>query len=132
MIGRVVSTKLKNTATVIVERTASHPLYKKTFIQTKKYQVDDSIGVKDGDIVEIVKCKPVSKNKHYKIAKVLGKDLAEIVEAEQKIAAEKIVAEVMPEEKDSEQGTVDSEQSEKIEEKPKKKERKKKDGTTQK
>lgn len=123
MIGRVTSTKLKNTATVLVERVAYHPLYKKTFLRTKKYLVDDLIGVKEGDLVEIVKCKPVSRNKHFKITKVVGKDLAEIVEAEQKMAAEKIVAEVMPaspeggqggpEEKKSEQGTVESEQSEK-------------------
>lgn len=100
MIGRVTSTKLTNTATVLVERVAYHPLYKKTFIRTKKYLVDDLIGVKEGDLVEIVKCKPVSKNKHFRIKKIVGKDLAEIVEAEQKKAAEKIVAEVMPEEKE--------------------------------
>ena len=98
MIGRVTSTKLKNTATVIVERTAMHPLYKKTFIRTKKYLVDDLIGVKDGDIVEITKCRPVSKNKHWKVVKVVGQDLAEIVETQQKIAAEEVIAEVMPEE----------------------------------
>ena len=97
--GRVVSTKLKNTATVLVSKIAMHPLYKKTFIRTKRYLVEDLIGVKDGDIVEIIKCRPISKNKHWKIEKVIGKDLAEIVEAQQKLAAEKIIAEVMPEEK---------------------------------
>lgn len=105
MIGRVTSTKLKNTATIIVERLASHPLYKKTFIQTKKYLVDDPIGVKDGDIVEIIKCKPVSKNKHFKITKVVGKNLAEIVEAEQKEAAEDIIAEAVPAKKEG--GKID-------------------------
>lgn len=100
MIGRVTSTKLKNTATVLVERTAMHSLYKKTYLRSKKYLVDDVLNVKDGDIVEIVKCKPISKNKHWKIVKVIGKNLAEIVEAEQKKAAEKIIAEVMPEEKE--------------------------------
>ena len=102
MIGRVVSTKLKNTATVLVERIAMHPLYKKTFTRTKKYLVDDLIGVKDGDIVEIIKCKPISKNKHWKVTKVVGKNLAEIVEAEQKKKAAEVIAEVMPEEKVSE------------------------------
>lgn len=105
MTGRVTSTKLKNTATIIVERLASHPLYKKTFIQTKKYLVDDPIGVKDGDIVEIIKCKPVSKNKHFKITKVVGKNLAEIVEAEQKEAAEDIIAEAVPAKKEG--GKID-------------------------
>ncbi len=100
MIGRVVSTKTKNTVTVLVERTAKHPLYKKTFARSKKYLVDDLLGVKEGDIVEIIKVKPVSKNKHWKVVKVVGQDLAEIVKEEQKEAAEKIVAEVMPEERE--------------------------------
>ncbi len=97
MIGRVVSTKLKNTATVLVTRVAMHPLYKKTFIRSKRYLVDDRIGVKDGDIVEIVKCKPVSKNKHWQILKIMGKNLVEIAEAELKKKAEAAIAEVMPE-----------------------------------
>lgn len=100
MIGRVVSTKSKNTATVLVERVAMHPLYKKTFTRSKRYLVDDKIGVKDGDIVEIIKCKPVSKNKHWMISKVIGKNLTEIAEAELKRGAEEVISEVMPEEKE--------------------------------
>ena len=100
MIGRVTSTKLKNTATVLVERIAMHPLYKKTYVQTKKYLVDDQAGVKEGDIVEIINCKPISSNKHWKIVKVVGKSLKEITEEKLKEAAEKTIAEVMPEEKE--------------------------------
>lgn len=96
MIGRVVSTKLKNTATVLVERTATHPLYKKTYIQSKKYLVDNSIGVKLGDIVDFVNCKPISKRKSWKIIKILGKNFAAIAESELKKGAEAIISEVMP------------------------------------
>jgi len=124
MIGRVISTKLTHTATVLVERVAMHSLYKKTFLRSKKYLVDDPIGVKDGDIVEIIKCKPISKNKHWRLVKVVGKNLAEIVEAEQKEKAAAAIAEVMPEEKESEQVTVDSEQKEEKVEKPKRKAKK--------
>lgn len=99
MIGRVISTKTKGTVTVLIERTAKHPLYKKTYVQTKKYLVDDSIGVKDGDVVDLIKVRPISKNKHWKITKVIGKNLAEITEEKLKAAAEKAIAEVMPEEK---------------------------------
>lgn len=99
MIGRVVSTKLKNTATVLVERVAKHPLYKKTYVQSKKYLVDDPIRVKEGDLVEIINCKPVSKNKNWRVLRVVGKDLAEIAEAKLKKAAAEVIAEVMPEEK---------------------------------
>ena len=114
MKGLVVSTKLKNTATVLVNREVTHPLYKKTFARSKRYLVDDLIGVKDGDVVEIVKCKPVSKNKHWRIVSVIGKNLTEIIEAEQKKTAEKVIAEVMPEDKE------ESSEEVKIEE-PKKK-----------
>lgn len=106
MIGRIVSVKLKNTATVLVERQAEHPLYKKTFLRSKRFLVDDSLGVKEGDIVEIIKCKPVSKNKHWKIIKVLGRSLAEIAEEQMKKKAEEIISEVMPEEKGETNGSA--------------------------
>ncbi|MDO8577088.1 MAG: 30S ribosomal protein S17 [Candidatus Daviesbacteria bacterium] len=96
MIGRVVSTKMNNTVTVLVERTAKHPLYKKTYVQTKKYLVDAEVSVKDGDMVEIVKVRPVSKNKHWKVIKVVGRDLEAITEKKLKAAAEQAIAEVMP------------------------------------
>lgn len=99
MIGRVVSTKSKNTATVLVERTASHSLYGKTFIRSKKYLTEDELRVSLGDMVEILPCAPVSKRKSWKIVKIVGKNLAEVAEEKLKEEAEKIVAEVMPEEK---------------------------------
>ena len=130
MIGRVISTKLKNTATVLVERLAMHPLYKKTFIRTKKYLVGDFVGVKEGDVVEFINCKPISKNKHWKIVKVVGKSLQEITEEKLKKAAEEVIAEavpagrqVMPEEKVEEKPIHPSKGS--------KKERKTKNGSTQ-
>lgn len=97
MIGRVVSTKMKKTATVLVERVAKHPLYKKTFIRTKRYLVDTGVAVKEGDMVEIVNIRPISKNKHWRVVKVVGKNLEAITEEKLKAEAEKIIAEVMPE-----------------------------------
>ncbi|MDP3974230.1 MAG: 30S ribosomal protein S17 [Candidatus Daviesbacteria bacterium] len=120
MIGRIVSTKLKNTATVLVERKAVHPLYKKSFIRSKKYLVDDSIGVKIGDIVEILKIRPVSKKKHFKIIKVVGKNLEELTAEKLKEEAKRVVEEVMPEKKKQKESTVNSPQlADKIEEKQK-------------
>lgn len=115
MIGRVTSTKLQNTATVLIERVAKHPLYKKTFIRTKKYLVDDLLGVKDGDIVQIQKCRPISKNKHWRIVSVVGKNLTEIIKTEQKKTAEEAIAEVLPEKKEevlSDKGKVISQKKE--------------------
>lgn len=135
MVGRVVSTKSKGTVTVLVDRRVTHPLYKKVYLRTKKYLVDDAIGVKDGDIVNIEKCKPVSKRKHWKVTKVLGANLAEIVEAEQKVKAAEEIAQVMPasqgergepEEKKIEEPSAISTQTEKEIDEKQKKPRKKK------
>ncbi len=97
MIGRVVSTKVKNTAVVLVERKAIHKLYKKSFIRTKKYLAHDSNNVKDGDIVEIEKIRPISKRKHWQVIKVLGRSFAEIAAEHLKEKVEEAIEEVMPE-----------------------------------
>lgn len=102
MIGRIVSTKMQKTVTVLVERQSIHHLYKKAFKRSKKYLVDDPIGVKEGDLVEIVKFRPVSKNKHWRIIKVLGKRLDEITEEKLKEQAKGVIKQVMPEEKEEE------------------------------
>lgn len=103
MIGRVVSTKQKGTAVVLIVSRKVHPLYNKSFVRTKRYIVDDSLGVKDGDVVVIEKTRPISKNKHWKIMKVLGKDFVSLEEAVLKEGATKAIEEVMPEEKESEE-----------------------------
>lgn len=97
MIGRVISTKMQKTAVVVVEGKKMHPLYKKTFVRSKKYLVDDPLGVKDGDVVEISKVAPVSKNKHWRVTKVVGKNLEEITKEQLQVEADKIISEVMPE-----------------------------------
>lgn len=103
MIGRVVSNKSKDTAVVIVESRKVHPLYKKSFARSKKFLVDDAFGVSMGDMVVIEKCKPISKMKHWKIVQVVGQNLEEITSDKLKAGAEKIIAEVMPEEKPEEE-----------------------------
>jgi small subunit ribosomal protein S17 len=100
MVGRVISTKMINTAVVLIETKKKHPLYGKTYLNTKKFLADDKFGVSNGDIVVIEKVKPVSKNKHWAITKVLGKDIVSLEQAELQLEAEEAVAEVMPEDKD--------------------------------
>jgi small subunit ribosomal protein S17 len=121
MIGRVVSTKMKNTVTVLVERVVKHPLYKKTYVQTKRYLAEAGAEIKDGDLVEMIKIKPVSKNKHWKILKVVGRDLEAITEEKLKEAAEQVIAEVMPEEKIEESTQLNESEEPKVVEKEKKK-----------
>jgi len=71
--GRVISTKMKKTATVEVVRLVAHPIYKKRMKTKKKFHVHDELGVKVGDRVIIVETRPISKTKKWKIIEVMKK-----------------------------------------------------------
>ena len=64
--GTVVSSKMKDTITVAVERYVMHPKYKKFMRRTKKFLVHDAGNTaKEGAIVEIRETRPMSKRKHF-------------------------------------------------------------------
>jgi len=67
--GRVVSTKMEKTVSVLVERSKIHPIYRKRFKSSKKFLASDEIGVREGDLVIIEETNPVSKNKKWKVIK---------------------------------------------------------------
>ena len=102
MVGRVVSVKMSKTAVVLVESKKTHPVYGKTYVWTKKYSVDDPIGVSLSDVVVFGKVKPISKTKHWQISKVLGRDIVSLEQAELAEEAAEAIAEVLPEEKEAE------------------------------
>ena len=78
LTGKVISTKMDKTATVAVERTLMHRLYKKRFKRTKKYHVHDEMGVKEDQIVNFVASKPYSKLKRWKIIGIVGKNIKRV------------------------------------------------------
>ena len=66
--GTVVSDKMKDTVVVAVNRLVKHPKYKKYLRVTKRYKVHDAGNTKHiGDTVEIIECRPISKEKHFRI-----------------------------------------------------------------
>lgn len=68
LTGTVVSDKMNKTVTVLVERRFKHPLYEKTIRRSKKYAAHDETNqFKEGDMVRIVECKPISKNKCWEV-----------------------------------------------------------------
>lgn len=70
--GVVVSNKMQKTAVVEVVRKLSHPLYKKLLKKSKRYKVDTSgFSVSVGDRVEIIHTLPISKDKHFKILRLI-------------------------------------------------------------
>ena len=74
LIGRVVSDKMDKTVTVLVERRVKHPIYGKVVTRSSKYHAhDESNEVKEGDLVEIVATRKVSKTKAWRVSQVLQK-----------------------------------------------------------
>ena len=74
LVGRVVSDKMQNTVTVLVERRVKHELYGKVVTRSAKHHahVEDG-GAGAGDLVEIEECRPISKTKSWRVAKVIEK-----------------------------------------------------------
>lgn len=73
--GRVISTKMPKTATVLVERVVPHPVYKKPVKRAKKYQVHDEAGIaKVGQIVRFKDSKPYSKLKKWDLVGTAKKE----------------------------------------------------------
>jgi small subunit ribosomal protein S17 len=74
LVGRVVSDKMQKTVTVLVERRVRDPLMGKIVTRSKKYHAhsaDD--GAKQGDLVEIAECRPLSKTKSWAVTRLLEK-----------------------------------------------------------
>lgn len=68
--GVVVSTKMKDTVAVAIERYVQHPKYKKFIRRTKKFLAhDEGNTVKEGETVTIRETKPRSKRKHFEVVK---------------------------------------------------------------
>ena len=70
--GRVVSDKMDKTITVMVERLVKHPIYGKFIKRSTKYMAhDENNQAKQGDMVSITSCRPLSKNKTFKLVSVV-------------------------------------------------------------
>ena len=70
--GRVVSEKMDKTAVVAVENRVRHPLYGRIVRRTKKFKAhDETNDCHVGDLVEIAECRPVSKEKSWRVTRVV-------------------------------------------------------------
>ncbi len=69
--GVVVSDKMDKTVVVLVNRYKKHPKYKRRYKVSKKYKVhDEKNEYKKEDKVIIQECRPISKNKKWKVIKL--------------------------------------------------------------
>ncbi|MDE6401907.1 MAG: 30S ribosomal protein S17 [Clostridiales bacterium] len=72
--GVVVSDKMDKTVVVSVVEKYKHPLYKKTVTRTKRFKAhDESNECGIGDRVEIVETRPISKDKCWRVNKIVEK-----------------------------------------------------------
>lgn len=71
--GIVVSTKMEKTVVVKIERRVQHPLYGKVVLRTTKFKAHDIIGCDEGDRVEIMETRPISKDKRWRVTQILEK-----------------------------------------------------------
>lgn len=74
MIGTVVSNKMDKTVVVSIERMILHPVYHKYVKMRRKYKAHDEnneCGI--GDRVMVVQSKPISKDKRWRVKKIVEK-----------------------------------------------------------
>lgn len=72
--GTVVSDKMDKTVVVAIANRVKHPLYKKIIRRTIKFKAHDEkneCGI--GDKVEIMETRPISKDKNWRVARILEK-----------------------------------------------------------
>ncbi len=70
--GRVVSDKMDKSIVVLIERRVKHPMYGKFLTRsTKIHAHDETNQCKEGDLVAIRECRPLSKTKSWTLESVI-------------------------------------------------------------
>lgn len=74
LTGRVTSNKMDKTITVIIERLVKHPVYGKYIRRsTKLHAHDEQNECREGDLVAIKQCRPLSKTKSWMLVSVVNR-----------------------------------------------------------
>jgi len=72
VVGRVVSNKMDKSVSVAIERLIKHPMYGKYIRRTSKVMAHDANNeCNEGDRVAISECRPISKNKSWKVVNII-------------------------------------------------------------
>ena len=79
LVGQVISHKMEKTILVEIHRTVRHPRYGKVVRQQTKLKAHDARNeCRPGDRVRLEECRPLSKEKHWKVAEILTR--AKVIE----------------------------------------------------
>ena len=81
--GTVVSDKMDKTVVITVERRKKHRLYHKVVSFTQRYKAHDETNACHlGDVVRIEECRPISRDKRWRVIEVLSRgDVADVAPA---------------------------------------------------
>lgn len=91
LTGKVVSAKMQKTVVVEVERIKEHLKYRRRFKVHKKYKAHVETGdFKAGDVVIIEECRPISKDKKWKVVEKLARKEKETPEEIPAVLEEKV------------------------------------------
>ncbi|MDP6380332.1 MAG: 30S ribosomal protein S17 [Phycisphaerae bacterium] len=72
LVGTVASAKMSKSVVVSIEQLRKHRRYGKYVKSNTKLHVHDEKGeAKEGDVVRIIECRPVSKTKHWRLIEVV-------------------------------------------------------------
>jgi small subunit ribosomal protein S17 len=72
--GKVVGEKMDKTVVVAVESRVRHPLYGRIVRRTKKFKAhDENNEFHVGDTVEIQECRPLSRDKTWRVTRLIEK-----------------------------------------------------------
>lgn len=72
LIGTVTSDKMDKTVVVTVDSTKRHPIYGKVIRMVNKYMAHDEANeCREGDRVEIIESRPLSRRKRWAVVKIL-------------------------------------------------------------
>ncbi len=78
VIGRVVSDKMDKTVSVAIERRVKHAMYGKYIRRTSKLMAhDENNDCKAGDRVAISECRPIAKNKAWRVVNIIERAVQE-------------------------------------------------------
>ncbi len=72
--GRVISSSMDKSITVLIERRVKHPLYGKFMRRSTKLHAHDEGNLcSAGDMVRVEQCRPLSKTKSWRLVEILEK-----------------------------------------------------------
>jgi small subunit ribosomal protein S17 len=72
--GRVSSSKSAKTVTVVIDRQEQHGLYGKLLRRSTKLHAHDEKGeCREGDLVRIAECRPLSRTKHHRVVEIVAR-----------------------------------------------------------